>query len=529
MLLASAFALQAQSPISAILNTNRVAATVLNDGRFFTDGTTGKFLVPYQNSTTTLMRSAGLWIGGLDADGKLRIAATNEKNSDFMPGLWGTGQLADKIWRVSADQIEAHKADFADNQKIDNPIAAIYAWPANGNLFFSQYNDGAQIPFPSAGLADFFDTDGNASYNPDQGDYPAFFLRGCPANNFDEMLWYVFHNKNTATNPVGATQGMNIEVRATILAQKCLENSPFGNAVTTHLKILNTEEKTLEKLYFGLYNDYQIGSGAEEFVGCDSLRYLSFAYTGDPKKSDLPSIAVDIMRGPLDTDPFVGNNEVPLTSIKAFDAQNTLSTALIYNILSGKNANGSSSNDRGFSFPDNPLDPNGVSEISLGNIPGDRAAVMSYGPLSLLPGAYNEMVFIHSFADNGLLNSPARNIPKIYTLSNTLQRYFDNCFEAEPGENYCDPRLLPVAEPNLANLFKAYPSPASDHVWIESKLADIQNIAIYDALGRLCLTQSFDLTQSKQQVSVQNLPKGLYFVQVKNTAQMMSNVRIVKE
>jgi Secretion system C-terminal sorting domain len=528
---ASAFALQAQSPISATLNTNRVEATVINDGRFFTDGTTGKFLVPYKNGTTTLMRSAGLWIGGLDANGKLRIAATNEKNSDFKPGLWGTGQLANKIWRVTADQIEAHKADFADNQKIDNPISAIFAWPGQDNSFFPQYNDGAQIPFSSTGLAEFFDADDDGLYNPAKGDYPAAFMRGCPVLNFQEMLWYVFHNKNTATNPVGGTQGLNIEVRATIFANKCAENSPFGNSVFTQLKILNTENTPLEKAYFGLYNDFQVGDGSDEFVGCDSLRYLSFAYAGDPKNADLPSICVDLLRGPLsqDPDPLIGVYETPISSIKAFDAKDLVSSSAFYSILTGKNTDGSSSNDGGFSFPDNPLNINGVSEITLGNQPGDRAAVTSYGPLGLQPFALNEMVFTHSFADNGQPNILAKNIPKNYFLSDLLQSYFDNCFNALPGEDYCDPRLLPAHEPELAHLYKVYPTPATDHLWTESEVSDIQSITIFDALGRLTLTQNYDLPQKKQQVPMAALPKGLYFVQVKNTEQQMIMLKLIKE
>lgn len=59
------------------------------------------------------------------------------------------------------------------------------------------------------------------------------------------------------------------------------------------------------------------------------------------------------------------------------------------------------------------------------------------------------------------------------------------------------------------NLFKTYPNPAKDFVYIAGDLDIVNSIKIFDATGKI-VYQSFDL--SKQRISIANLSNGLYTV-----------------
>ncbi|MCC6725751.1 MAG: hypothetical protein IT258_14675, partial [Saprospiraceae bacterium] len=129
----------------ATLQINNTRVWVSNNGSLFWDGENGQFIAPfaYGEPAHSTMKAAGPWFAGLDAGGNLKGAAQlyNEGGkSDFAPGVINaeTGQADNTItdiYRVTIAEIEAHKADFADNGVIDHPIPAIFGWPAKGNPY----------------------------------------------------------------------------------------------------------------------------------------------------------------------------------------------------------------------------------------------------------------------------------------------------------------------------------------------------------------------------------------------------------
>lgn len=180
-----------QNPSSATLATNRVKAVFNANGALFTDFQNGQFIAPYTpgQPERSLLRAAGLWITGKDAQGALHGAVqlyNSSGKSDFTNGT--PDGLLEGVFRVTRAEIETFKADLADNGKIDNPQPGVMGWPGRYNPFFEEYNMGQVLPANGWSQAGFFDKDGDAVYDPKKGDYPAIEIRGCPLNRIPSKM-----------------------------------------------------------------------------------------------------------------------------------------------------------------------------------------------------------------------------------------------------------------------------------------------------------------------------------------------------
>ncbi|MEO0469885.1 MAG: T9SS type A sorting domain-containing protein [Bacteroidota bacterium] len=80
---------------------------------------------------------------------------------------------------------------------------------------------------------------------------------------------------------------------------------------------------------------------------------------------------------------------------------------------------------------------------------------------------------------------------------------------------------ITVIEPNvsieqpLANLFKLYPQPAQDQVFVEWQGTNEWTVMLYDLQGRLLMTQDIR-NNHKAQFSLAGLPSGLYLVRMRS-------------
>lgn len=67
-----------------------------------------------------------------------------------------------------------------------------------------------------------------------------------------------------------------------------------------------------------------------------------------------------------------------------------------------------------------------------------------------------------------------------------------------------------VNEPDAADSFSLYPNPASGRVFFYRKNSDMMNVAMYDAAGRMVLSQA--VSPDNQGLDIGHLAPGLYFV-----------------
>jgi len=278
-----------QSPATATMHVNNVQAKFQADATLFNDGQQGQF-VPMEAGLAqkTLMRHSGIWMVGMDPGLNLKGSVSVNNRSNFQPGglTQETPFIYDfnKIWKVSCADIQQHLAGYQDNGIVDNPDAALFGFPSQGNSFFEQYNPGLPLPFTPQGLAGFYDSTQDATYDPDKGEYPSMEVRGCALNRYpEEQSWFVFHDR--AVHP-SSLAPLNMEIQAQVFAYKTPQPSLLNNAVFVRYKLINRSDDLLDSCFVGIYSDFDIGNPDDDFIDCIPDRQIMYGYNGDTNDED---------------------------------------------------------------------------------------------------------------------------------------------------------------------------------------------------------------------------------------------------
>ncbi len=321
------------------LEVNNVRARINTGGDMWWDFEVAQYEIP-KGSRKTSMFAAALWIGGIDENDQLKLAALKFRQgpnaqspgtgNDFWPGPLTVDNTAaideatcaeyDKHFPISRREVDEfvawqdNKAAFPNYQI----PASILNWPAHGDISKKQ----------SYYLAPFFDADGSMHYNPeDGGDYPYYDLanelchsatatmetiEGTSKGGLlsdqvikgDETLWWVFNDKgNIHTETQGTPIGLEIRAQAFGFAT----NDEINNMTFYSYEIINRSTYRLRDTYFSQWVDTDLGFATDDYVGCDVNRGLGYSYNGKPKDGDgqfwaygdqPPAIGVDFFQGP---------------------------------------------------------------------------------------------------------------------------------------------------------------------------------------------------------------------------------------
>ncbi len=82
---------------------------------------------------------------------------------------------------------------------------------------------------------------------------------------------------------------------------------------------------------------------------------------------------------------------------------------------------------------------------------------------------------------------------------------------------------------NLQNSgFKLFPNPAENWVKVQSKSGQsIKTIQLYNLHGQLVFKQTFAKPLLETEISLQNLPKGVYKVQIENVNNLLQTIPLI--
>jgi hypothetical protein len=322
----------------AFLDINNVRVRINTGGDMWWNFDRGQYYIP-ANTQKTSMFSASLWIGGLDVNGQLKLAAQRYRRTgvDYWPGPLSLVDASideedcskyDRMFEMSRAIIDEYLAWWnSDNRSEEFPSYTIpeeiLNWPAHGDITKGQ----------SYYLAPFYDNDGDGNYDPTQGDYPyydidnslcrtqtptmeAAFYHPDDPNNWkygiladqvikgDQTLWWVFNDKgNIHTETNGAAVGMEIRGQAFAFAT----NDEVNNMTFYSYEIINRSTFTLTETYFSQWVDPDLGYAWDDYTGCDVSRGLGYVYNGFPIDGSgeteaygeqPPAIGVDFFQGP---------------------------------------------------------------------------------------------------------------------------------------------------------------------------------------------------------------------------------------
>ncbi|HRY32658.1 MAG TPA: hypothetical protein P5531_06795 [Bacteroidales bacterium] len=313
-----------------------------------------KYFIP-GNTQKTSMFSAALWIGGLDVNGQLKLAAQRYRGNgnDYWPGPLTTDGNAnisaevcneyDRIFRIHKADVDAFRRWWNDKPSYpDYQIPeSILKWPGNGDI------TKGQSPY----LAPFYDhPPKNGVYDPENdGDYPYYDFSNelCKANaptpetvegivkggiladqvlKGDETLWWVFNDKG---NIHSETQGspVGFEIRAQAFGFST--NDEINSMTFYSYEIINRSTYRLTETYFSQWVDTDLGYAWDDYVGCDVQRGLGYCYNGraidgsgkdDEYGTQPPAVGVDFFQGPyMDPDgldnPKIGPDGQPMCDV----------------------------------------------------------------------------------------------------------------------------------------------------------------------------------------------------------------------
>jgi hypothetical protein len=415
----------AQQPPISHVEINNVRATILGNGSCYVlqnhDSVAGApynicstWEVPNGSGKETLHQHS-LWCGGLDSNGNLHLSALRYGNNgqDYWMGPLKTANASvdlmtslrfHHVWCITRAEIDQF---IANHGSIGYIIPDdILSWPAHGSAGYA------------ANLAPFVDVNGDGQYNPADGDYPD--IKG------DQCLFFIFNDSYDEHNETHGAK-LGLEIHGMVYAFNAQDDEALNNTVFVNYKLCNRSSNNYSDVYVGLWNDWGIGCGDDDFVGCDVLRNSCFAYNGTPIDScsepiaynDNPPVQVcTILSGPdgMRLSGFVCHDDSDGGTGYPRNAQE------YYNLLRGIWRDGNVVKYGGSGYPNNPntvgpachymypgdSDPdnvgtngaapnggynsNGVywTEEHEGDMPGERKGVASIGPFSFPANSMKE-------------------------------------------------------------------------------------------------------------------------------------------
>jgi hypothetical protein len=457
---------------------NNVRTIIYTGGDMWWDlVTNARYIIPKTDDTKNAVCSSfagSIWLGGLDAGGQLKVAAMTYRQNgiDFWPGPLDTTNASadpnecaryDQVYTITRDEVDK----FSSGKSAATPN--ILNWPGNGD----QTKKEGRI------LAPFTDVNGDYFYDPSAGDYPAYDVQNlaekdnlgfCKAKLYgDFTLFWVFNDKGGVHSE---TQGVPIGVEVRAEAFEFKTNDEINNMSFYSYEIFNRSSFQLNKTYFTIWNDADLGYYLDDYVGCDVKRGLGFIYNSDPFDETYsgtngyldypPALGCDFFRGPLADIDGIDNNmngvvDEPGETIQmsrftyynnnigAFPPQTTNPDLAIhyYNYMTGFWKDGSAFTQGGnayggtspsqFVYDGDPVDNTGWTEKNAGNLAGDRRFLQSAGPFTLLPGAKNNVTYGMPWAQSPNKGGNIESVKLLKLADDKAQALFDNCFKILDG------------------------------------------------------------------------------------------------
>lgn len=321
------------------MEINNVRARLLTGGDVWWDLQEGRYIVPKPpegEPGVSSIFAGGVWIGGTDPSGNLKLAGVTYRRSnsnDFYSGPLdptdGTTDKSicenwDRFFQVSGDNIrritKLYDAAVALGQEFpaDSLTDDVRFWPGKGNPYFLEKFE-FDLPNTGQGLGAFWDEDQDGLYDPAMGDFPIIDIRGCEPDRRkaaqelvpDDMIFWIY---NDAGGIHSETQGAKINMEVQVQSFAYATNDEINDMTFQRYKLINRATTDIQDCYFAMWVDPDLGCYFDDYVGCDVERSMAYVYNEDVLDGetgctcpegvntycdDVPILGVDYFRGPL--------------------------------------------------------------------------------------------------------------------------------------------------------------------------------------------------------------------------------------
>lgn len=417
----------------------------------------------------------------------LELGAVND--FDGIGGVW--------ITKVSLQQIQNHISNFAQPGYIvpDN----IANWKGNGDVSAGMASQ----------LAEFVDLNSNQIYEPALGDYPV--IKG------DEAIYWINHRNK-------------LEYHGMLYGFDMPSDSALNQSLFLEYKVINRDVVGYDSIKMGMSFDFDLGNFNDDYIGCDSINNIFYAYNGDAFDesvngnngfgSNIPFIGVKFLSDSMDGFLTYNGSGSLINGEPSLDSQ-------WHNYLNSNWQNGSPILFGGDGYQNTSTIPtkymytsagSGWSEDTPGfglpaNAPGDRRSLAHIPYFSLQPGQTKTVSMSVGYglkANGGRLGSLT-----------TLIKVLDSA-----GVFWNDSLLTSISKNEIildGLSMMMYPNPTEGQVYIQvsgiDERASNQLIDIYSLQGKL--VKQYKLKQEVQVLNLSDLEKGIYFVRVGNAVKKL--------
>lgn len=506
-----------------------VRAVITTDGVLFGNPNSPNvsgYEVP-KNSGKGTIYSTGIWMGGIDEEQNLYVAAStlpvdleNMSESDYVYGPVSNDYSNpeynlryNRLWKVSQAQIESHISNFS-NSDYAMPFGIAY-WPGNG----SGANGESEL------LAPYVDVNSNGIYDPENGDYP--YIRG-------DLAVYFIINDDRRVYSLSNGEKLGVEIHGMIYGFD--SDSPIlDNTVFVSLKAFNRKNMNLDNFYFGLFNEFDLGYTYDDYVGTDVERNMTYVYNGYDTDGndgssigygeDIPAQACILLNKEMTHSCYYENSYgvsgLPHEPIHFYNYLRGFwkdGTVVTYggNGYDGDNATN-------YMFDGYPEEDSGWTQQGAGFQPQDCRMLMSAGPIDFTSETEFlcfDFAFVTSFSQSG---APLESLAKLRQDAEYVQGYYNQQnYDCSIGQVALgvDQAQLNMLNPHV------YPNPASNLVTFQSG-EEIRELLLFNAQGSLVKGENPNMDFFQRDFS--ELPKGIYFYRLNTKSNKILHGKLVLE
>lgn len=509
----------------SILEHNNTRAYLPTNGMFFRDivNNTPGYEVPkddgvhtiyslvFQYAAKTAQDSILLCLGGLDSLTTDVQSGPYRTNHNYNSAYQTANN--NKYWEICQEEIDIYRnwweACVGSNQNptdcnnlptpSNESLTRIYEWPAHGDN-----NEGEWY-----WQAPFFDHPESTPgfYDPQNGDYP--LIRGCCAT-------YMVQNDDVQ-NTFSNTPSMGIEMHYMFYHY---QNWGTLNDVTfAEVRILNHSGVDYPEFTYGVYADTDLGNAMDDFFGTDSTRSLFYTYN-----ADILDEASVVSTGYGSNPPAFGITalEAPLTSaVIPYGGAGALGN---WNEMNGLNASGQAivsaqGDTTKFLYNENPNAASSWSEENIGNIGGDRRALIQTNHGPFLDGEEILQTYALVYARDG--NTRLENVDDLLTKVDDVHAFYDTINNAQ-----CSGGVLSLITIKNEG-FTISPNPSNSYVNIEPDGSSEFEVSLLDASGKEVLRNQISKNGTLQ-IQVSSFENGLYFLVLKSQSGISSQRLVIQ-
>jgi hypothetical protein len=481
---------------SADLDHNNSRIKILNGGDFFWDGSSAGYEVPKTDDVAKhTIFSGGLWIGGIDQDSSIHLAAMTyrQRGKDYYCGPVSdsqsiTNQNFDKLWIIERSIVIQHLQEFQTNDTVSNPDPQILNWPAHGNHYLGEPNN----------LAPFVDLNSNDIYEPHLGDYPDF-----PG---EKAIYTIYNDNGPHTESQGTPFKFDIHQ---MFYQEALgaNQGAFDQLNLAHFKIVNRSNNTYKDIKVGIFVDFELGNYRDDYVGCDSLQNMIFTYNSDDNDEGVngyglnpPAQNVMFLNKRLYAAYRFGNNNNSINGSPT--TKSDYLNALMAQDKIGRLTMHPKGHETRLMFSGSPAVDTQWSMNHSAVGPSDHRMIATAEPFSLAPGE-SECIDVAFVFVKPTFGGAIQAVNSMKQLSSHVQyAYNQNVYGWKP-EN-CNGNFSSVKEIESRQT-KIYPNPTTGYIYIDG---DIEDFTLINSLGA-AINHYKANTRS---INLKSYPSGIYFI-----------------